>query len=199
MISGIVLAAGESRRMGSPKALLDYQGRTFIENICDAFVTAGVDELIVVLGAHEHEGRIRAAVPDHLMLQVRVNPRHRLGQLSSLMFGIHALSSESEAAVVNLVDHPLVKAETIQTLISSFRADPLPIIIASYQGRRGHPVLFSSLVYGEILAAPLDQGAKVVVRKDPDRVREVCLNDPGIRADIDTPKAYAQWVGATRT
>ena len=63
MISGIVLAAGESRRMGSPKALLDYQGRTFIENICDAFVTARVDELIVVLGAHEHEEKIRAAVP----------------------------------------------------------------------------------------------------------------------------------------
>ena len=106
MISGIVLAAGESRRMGSPKALLDYQGRTFIENICDAFVTAGVDELIVVLGAHEHEEKIRAAVPDHRMLQVTLNPRHRLGQLSSLMAGIHALSSESEAAVVNLVDHP---------------------------------------------------------------------------------------------
>ena len=199
MISGIVLAAGESRRMGSPKALLDYQGRTFIENICDAFVTAGVDELIVVLGAHEHEEKIRAAVPDHLMLQVALNPRYRLGQLSSLMVGIHALSSESEAAVVNLVDHPLVKAETIQALISSFRADPLPIIIASYQGRRGHPVLFSSLVYREILAAPLDRGAKVVVRKDPDRVREVSLDDPGIRADIDTPKAYAQWVDVTKT
>ena len=108
MISGIVLAGGESRRMGSPKALLDYHGRTFIENICNAFVTAGVDELIVVLGAHEHEEKIRAAVPDHLTLQVRVNPRHRLGQLSSLMVGIYALSSESEAAVVNLVDHPLV-------------------------------------------------------------------------------------------
>ncbi len=199
MISGIVLAAGESRRMGSPKALLDYQGRTFIENICNAFVTAGVDELIVVLGAHEHEEKIRAAVPDHRVLRVTLNPRHRLGQLSSLMVGIHALSSESEAAVVNLVDHPLVKAETIQALMSSFRADPLTIIIASYQGRRGHPVLFSSLVYGEILAAPLDRGAKVVVRKDPDRVREVCLDDPGIRADIDTPKAYARWVGATET
>ena len=195
MISGIVLAAGESRRMGSPKALLDYQGHTFIENICAAFLTAGVDELIVVLGAHEHEAQIRAVVPKHPALRIVLNPRYRLGQLSSLMVGIHALSHESEAAVVNLVDHPLIKPETIQVLLASFVADPLPIIIASYQGRRGHPVLFSRRVYGEILAAPLDKGAKVVVRKDPERVREIALDDPGIRADIDTPQEYAQWVG----
>jgi len=96
---------------------------------------------------------------------------------------------------VNLVDHPLVTAETIKALLASFRAAPLPILIASYQGRRGHPVLFSSQVYGEILAAPLDQGAKVVVRKDPARVREVQLDDPGILADIDTPEDYARYVG----
>ena len=79
--------------------------------------------------------------------------------------------------------------------MTSFRAAPLPILIASYQGKRGHPVLFSSQVYGEILAAPLDQGAKVVVRKDPARVREIPLEDPGILADIDTPEDYARYVG----
>jgi len=198
MISGIVLAAGESRRMGSPKALLDYQGRTFIENICTSFLTAGVDELIVVLGAHEHEEPIRTVVPKHPALQTVVNPQYRLGQLSSLQVGIQALSPESEAAVVNLVDHPLIKAETIQALMASFATDPLPIIIASYQGRRGHPVLFAKGVYGELLAAPLDKGAKVVVRKDSKRVRELALHDPGIRADIDTPEEYARWVGARK-
>jgi molybdenum cofactor cytidylyltransferase len=109
------------------------------------------------------------------------------------MVGISALSSESEAAVVNLVDHPLVSTETIKAVIDSFRAAPLPIVIASYQGKRGHPVLFSSQIYGEILAAPLDQGAKVVVRKDPARVREISLNDPGILADIDTPEDYKRY------
>ncbi len=198
MISGIILAAGESRRMGSPKALLDYQGRTFIENICTSFLTAGVDELIVVLGAHEHEEPIRTVVPKHLVLRTVVNPQYRLGQLSSLQVGIQALSPESEAAVVNLVDHPLIKAETIQALMASFATDPLPIIIASYQGRRGHPVLFAKGVYGELLAAPLDKGAKVVVRKDSKRVRELALDDPGIRADIDTPEEYARWVGARK-
>ena len=184
--------------MGSPKALLDYQGRTFIENICTSFLTARVDELIVVLGAHEHEEPIRAVVPKHPALRTVVNPQYRLGQLSSLQVGIQALSPESEAAVVNLVDHPLIKAETIQALRASFAADPLPIIIASYQGRRGHPVLFAKGVYGELLAAPLDKGAKVVVRKDPKRVRELALDDPGIRADIDTPEEYARWVGARK-
>ena len=120
--------------MGSPKALLDYRGRTFIENICTSFLTAGVDELIVVLGAHEHEAPIRAVVPKHPALRTVVNPQYRLGQLSSLQVGIQSLSSESEAAVVNLVDHPLIRPETIQALMASFATDPLPIIIASYQG-----------------------------------------------------------------
>lgn len=196
MISGIVLAAGESRRMGSPKALLRYRGRTFIANICDALLTGDVAELVVVLGTHDHAEPIRAALPTHPALRVVTNARYRLGQLSSLMAGIQALSPDSEAAVVNLVDHPLVRPETIQALCSEYARDPAQIIIASYRGRRGHPVLFSSRVYGEILAAPLDRGAKAVVRKDPARVRELPLDDLGIRADIDTPEAYARWVEA---
>ncbi len=196
MISAILLAAGESRRMGSAKALLHYQGQTFIARICNAFVTAGVDELIVVLGARADE--LRQALPTHPKLRTVVNARYTLGQLSSLMVGIGTLSPESEAAIVNLVDHPMIETETIQTLISSFRAAPLPILIASYQGKRGHPVLFSSQIYGEILAAPLDQGAKVIVRKDPSRVREIPLDDPGILADIDTPEDYTYYVGRKR-
>ncbi len=182
--------------MGSPKALLDSQGRTFIESICTSFLRAGVDELLVVLGAHEHEASIRAGVPTHPALRTVVNPHYRLGQLSSLQVGIQDLLPESEAAVVNLVDHPLIRTETIRALMASFTTDPLPIIIASYQGRRGHPALFAKDVYGELLAAPLDKGAKAVVRKDPERVREIALDDPGIRADIDTPEEYARWMGA---
>ena len=193
MISAILLAAGESRRMGSAKALLYYQGQTFIARSCNAFLTAGVDELIVVLGARADE--LRHALPAHHKLRSVVNLRYSLGQLSSLMVGVGALSSESEATLVNLVDHPLIEVETIKALMTSFRAAPLPILIASYQGKRGHPVLFSSQVYGEILAAPLDQGAKVVVRKDPTRVREIPLDDPGILADIDTPEDYTRFVG----
>jgi molybdenum cofactor cytidylyltransferase len=194
MISAILLAAGESRRMGSPKALLHYQGQTFIERICTAFLTAGVDELIVVLGARAEE--IGRALPSYPVLRSVVNPHYFQGQLSSLMVGIGALSPESEAAVVNLVDHPMVSTETIKAVIDSFRTAPLPIVIASYEGKRGHPVLFSSQVYGEIFAAPLDQGAKVVVRKDPARVREIPLDDPGILADIDTPEEYRRYVGS---
>ncbi len=193
MISGILLAAGESRRMGSPKALLRYQGKTFIERICHAYLAADVDELIVVLGARADE--LRRAIPAHPTLRTVLNPRYFQGQLSSLMTGIGALAPDSEAAIVNLVDHPLISAQTISALITSFRESPLPILIASYNGKRGHPVLFSRQVYGEILAAPLDQGAKVVVRKDPARVRELPLDDPGILADIDTPEDYRRYVG----
>lgn len=193
MISGILLAAGASRRMGTPKALLHYQGQTFLERGCAAFLTAGVGELVVVLGARAEE--LRGAVPVHPAIRVVVNTHAFQGQLSSLLVGIGALSPASEAAVVNLVDHPLVTAETIQALIAAFRLTPAPILIASYRGRRGHPVLFSHGVYGELLAAPLDQGAKAVVRKDPTRVWEIPLDDPGILADIDTPEDYARYIG----
>lgn len=195
MISGILLAAGESRRMGSPKALLPYQGQTFLERICTAFFDAGVDELIVVLGAWED--KLRPALPRHPSLRTVVNPHYAQGQLSSLVCGLGALSPDSEAAVVNLVDHPLIRTETIAALIASFRTDPLPIIIAAHRGKRGHPVLFSRQVYAELLAAPLDKGAKTVVRKDPARVRHVPLDDPGIVADIDTPQDYRRWTGLT--
>ena len=195
MISGILLAAGESRRMGSPKALLPYQGQTFLERICTAFFDAGVDELIVVLGAWEE--KLRPALPRHSALRTVVNPHYTQGQLSSLVCGLGALSPDSEAAVVNLVDHPLIRTETIAALIASFRTDPLPIIIAAHRGKRGHPVLFSRQVYAELLAAPLDKGAKTVVRKDPARVRHVPLDDPGIVADIDTPQDYRRWTGLT--
>ncbi|MEW6299032.1 MAG: nucleotidyltransferase family protein [Thermodesulfobacteriota bacterium] len=193
MISGILLAAGESRRMGRPKALLRYHGQTFLERGCAAFLAAGVDELVVVLGARADE--LRGAAPVHPAVRVVVNTRAFQGQLSSLMVGIGTLSPGSEAAVVNLVDHPLVTADTIRALITAFRVTPAPILIASYRGRRGHPVVFSAELYGELLAAPLDQGAKAVVRKDPTRVREIPLDDPGILADIDTPEDYARYIG----
>ena len=181
--------------MGSPKALLAYQGQTFIGRICTAFFDAGVEELIVVLGAWED--RLRPALPRHPALRTVVNPHYAQGQLSSLVCGLGALSPDSEAAVVNLVDHPLVRPETIAALMTSFRTDPLPIIIAAHQGKRGHPVLFSRQVYAELLAAPLKKGAKTVVRKDPARVRQVPLDDPGIVADIDTPQDYHRWTGLT--
>ena len=118
MISAILLAAGESRRMGSAKALLDYQGQTFIARICNAFLTSGVDELIVVLGARAEE--IGHALPVHPALRTVINSRYCQGQLSSLMVGIGAFSPESEAAVVNLVDHPMIEARQLRPLSLRF-------------------------------------------------------------------------------
>ncbi len=196
MISGIVLAAGQSRRMGVPKALLSYKGKTFIDNICAAFLAGGVGELVVVLGGHEHEERIRAAVPKHPGIRVVTNHRYEMGQLSSLKVGLNALSSASEAALINLVDHPLVTIATVKAVVASFREKVHnPIIVACYQGRRGHPVLFARSIYEELMNAPQNQGAKAVVRKMPSRVTELALADPGIRADIDTPVEFQKWIG----
>ena len=130
MISSIVLAAGESRRMGSPKALLHCEGQTFIARICGSLLSAGVEDVVMVLGARAE--KIRQAIPAHPALRSVVNPNYVQGQLSSLVIGLSALSPQSEATIVTLVDHPLIKAETFAALLGSFREHPCPIIVARY-------------------------------------------------------------------
>lgn len=187
MISAIVLAAGESSRMGTPKALLPYAGGTFLSAICARLEGAGVGELVVVLGAHAGAVRGAGVTPRAL---IAVNGAWRDGQLSSLQCGLRVLSPGTEGALVTLVDHPLIEASTYAGLRGAAERAPGMILVAECRGRGGHPVVFPRAVFGELLSAPRDGGARVVVRRDPARVGRVPFDDPGIVADIDTPGDY---------
>lgn len=190
MISAIVLAAGESSRMGTPKALLPLGRDTFLSAICGRLAGAGLGELVVVLGAHADA--VRGAVASS-PARIAVNEAYRDGQLSSLQCGLRALPSGSAGALVTLVDHPLIEASTYAGMRAAAEKAPGLILIAEYRGRGGHPVVFPRTVFGELLSAPRDGGARVVVRKDPARVRRVAFDDPGIVADIDTPEEYKRF------
>jgi molybdenum cofactor cytidylyltransferase len=187
-IEGILLAAGESRRMGFPKPLLRIEGETFIARTTAAMLGA-VERLIIVTGAHRE--RVRAAIGQNGRVITVDNPNWHLGQLSSIKTGLAALTADSDAVVVHLADHPLVKPETVRSLVEEHKRTHQPIVVARHDGRRGHPVLFGRSTFGEILAAPENQGARVVVNADPGRVVYLDVDDPGVVLDLDTPADLA--------
>jgi molybdenum cofactor cytidylyltransferase len=183
-LEGIILAAGESRRMGYPKPLLEVGGRTFIEQIAETML-AVVPRVVIVLGAYRD--RVRAAIPRDTRITIVENPNYARGQLSSLKVGLGAIHPDSNGALVQLGDHPLVRVETFRSVADYYDRVDKPIVIARYEGRRGHPVIFDRAVFGELLSAPEEEGARHVVNADPSRVAYVDLDDPGINLDLDTP------------
>ena len=180
--------------MGSPKALLSIGGRTFIEEIVSSLKASKVGRIIVVLG-HDAE-RIQSKI-DPLSVTIVLNPDYSKGQLSSLIAAIRSLQadlSQVDGVLVHLVDNPFLNALVVNEMIDRFYQSKKLIVIPTYKGQRGHPVLLSSRLFPELLSAPLDQGAKAVVRAHPDETLEIETEDKGVIVDIDTPEEYRRHV-----
>jgi molybdenum cofactor cytidylyltransferase len=190
MIAGILLAAGESRRMGFPKPLLPYRGTTFLEHLLTV-LQGRVNPLVLVLGAHADRIRAAVRIPDSVI--VAINENYAAGQLSSLQIGIRALPADAEAAMVALVDHPCIDRALVERLISEWRENHPPVLIPTYNERRGHPMIFHRDLFAELLEAPLDQGARAVVRRHT--VHHVPVKNEGILHDLDDPQAYRTVTG----
>jgi molybdenum cofactor cytidylyltransferase len=188
LIAGLILAAGESSRMGTDKALLEYRGRTFLETIAQALRDAGLERITVVLGHHAEA--IRAAT-NLEGAEVVVNKNYSQGQTSSLQAGLRALaSSDIEAVVLCLVDHPAVSAETMDKLIAAFQESPHAVIVPTFQNQRGHPVLFARALFDELLQLTPETGANTIIRTYRGRTRFVEVEDACILLDIDSPDDY---------
>lgn len=195
MIVAVVLSAGASSRMGRPKALLPVDGVPFIERIVRALEHTDVDRTLVVLG---HNAEVMREAIAYLGVDTVVNPDYARGQLSSLHTAIRALDGEPvEAILVHLVDHPFIESRLVDRMIERFRAEEKLIVVPRFDGRRGHPVLFSSKLFPEFLAASLDTGAKPVVRGHPEETLELDTDEAGILVDIDTPEEYRKHVEDT--
>lgn len=193
MIIAVVLSAGESSRMGRPKALLPIEGQKFIERIIRVIGQSRVGRTIVVLG--HHADQLRGQI-EHLPVEVVINPDYRSGQLSSLQAAIRHISGDDrcDGMLVHLVDHPFIDVALVDALIESFFETKKMIVVPRYKGKRGHPVIFSRELFGELLNAPLDQGAKAVVNAHRQETLEIEWQDEGITLDIDTPELYRQHV-----
>jgi len=204
MLAAIILAAGDSTRMGRPKALLpDPEGRPFVARLVRTFAAAGVRDVIVVTGG------LHAAIADALAGDqppiapiLANNPQPALGQVSSLWIGLDAAeklaspkphSGEGrgvDGVLMTLVDIPLVRASTIQNLIDAWAGSRAPIVRPAVGDRHGHPVLFDRSVFDALRHAPITEGAKAVVHANADRVVNVQVEDEGCLLDVDTPADY---------
>ena len=201
MISGIVLAAGASSRMGQPKAELPFgqTGETVLSRIVSTILAGGAPQVVVVGGAHIDA--VRRAMPSH-------EPRARViehvgwpqGQLSSLLAGLAAIDDQLllEAVVVTPVDVPLVSASTVAAVIAAWRRTRAPIVrpvdpstsLRAGGARHGHPVIFDRSIFVDLRSADPAIGAKAVFAAHRDRVLNVEVNDAGAFEDIDTPEDY---------
>lgn len=197
MIVAAVLSAGESRRMGSPKALLPIGERSFIEEIVFALKKTKVGKILVVLGHNAAELQSKIA---HLPVTFVINKDYTLGQLSSLVAAIrHLEKQEAEETVdgilVHLVDHPFLSPALVDQMIDRFYESKKLIVLPCYQGKRGHPVIFSRDLFDELLRASMEQGAKVVVHAHRAQTLEMETGEEGVTVDIDTRDEYRKFVG----
>jgi CTP:molybdopterin cytidylyltransferase MocA len=195
VIAGIILAAGASRRMGTPKALLDYRGETFLARLVRV-LGAVCDPVIVAVGQHQAE--IRAQV--RTGVQFVVNPDPERGQLSSLQTALAALPADAEGFVFTPVDSPAVAPETVELLATAFqsRASETLLVIPRYQCRKGHPVFAARSIANELLSLPPTAQAREVIRGHADRTLFVDVDDAGVLTDVDDPAAYRELTGSTR-
>jgi molybdenum cofactor cytidylyltransferase len=186
MLAAAILAAGESRRMGQPKALLPYRGATFLEHLLEITRHPRIGVQRVVLGAGEKAIRARLRLPDE---QVIVNKDWERGQLSSIQATIRSLPpAMTEALIICPVDHPLVSSHLIDSLIRAFDKSGKAIALPVYQGRRGHPVIFGAKLYDELLAASDSVGARQVVRAHPQDIVEVPTEEEGVVLNLNDPE-----------
>jgi CTP:molybdopterin cytidylyltransferase MocA len=183
-ISAILLAAGQSTRMGSNKQLLPLAGKPFIRHCIDNLFEAGVNDIVVVLGP---SGNQIEPVISELPVFIVWNSVQESDMAGSVRIGVNALPDNVTGVLVCLGDHPLVKATTIQKISDHFVTHPDKIIIPRYDGKKGHPTLFPRAVIEEIFAVST---LRDIVHRSHNRLAFLDISDPGVTMDIDTPKDF---------
>ncbi|MBN2272044.1 MAG: nucleotidyltransferase family protein [Sedimentisphaerales bacterium] len=192
MINAIVSAAGESKRMGKPKALLRFGDRTFLEQIVAILRSSRADRITVVLGA---QADAIAGAVDLLDADVVVNRGYRSGQLSSVVAGLEHVPQQAEAILLCLVDHPFITSEIVDRIVDEFRRTKAPIVVPTFNGRRGHPTLFGRSMFEALISAPVDKGARHVLHSNENEVLEVAVRDGNILVGINTTDEYRSCFG----
>ena len=190
MISAILLAAGESKRMaGAFKPLLKWGKRTVIETCIDNLRNSRLAEIIVVLGHRESEVRARLAGAG---VEFAINRDYQKGMVSSIQTGLSLVSPQSDAVLVALADQPMVGSQVINQLIDAYEQGGKKIALPTHAGKHGHPIIISADYIDEImqLDTAADDGLRTVIDAHRDEILEVPIDSPEVLEDIDRPEDY---------
>jgi len=192
MLSAILLAAGESKRMGEPKQLMPLGKSTLLEQTIDNLLNSAVDETIVVLGHRAEE--ITEVIADK-PVKIMVNPNYRQGMSTSIIAGLILVDPRSQAVMLALGDQPSVDSQTINQLIDEFHNHDKGIAVPTHQGRRGHPIIFAIKYKEKLLELEGDIGGREIIKQHPEDVLEVAVGAASVISDIDTEADYQSQLG----
>ena len=187
-IAGLILAGGASRRMGTPKALLQFQNETFLDRMIRLF--SSVSQPVIVVLGHKSDA-IRSGIKRASEAIFTTNPDPERGMLSSLQCGLNALPADAGAVMFTPVDHPHLQAATLQLLAERFQMERASVIVPVHAGHHGHPVLISRALVNELLSLPPDAMASDVIHQHVDQTLYIDVGDPAVTTDVDDPEAYA--------
>jgi len=187
-IYGLVLAAGLSQRMGTPKQLLPFGQKTILQTVVDVLLTLPLADVIVVLG-HEAE-RVRASLADRAVTYC-LNENYREGMFSSVLCGVRQIPETADAFLMVLGDQPHIEARVGRAVIDAYQGGDAGLVIPTWGGKRGHPALVDLKRYRpEILSLSGDEGLKPVMRGHEDDTLMLDVDDSGILRDLDTLEDY---------
>jgi molybdenum cofactor cytidylyltransferase len=195
MIWAMILAAGESRRMGEAKLLLPFRGKTIIETIIESVIRSKVDKILVVLGSDKEkiEEKIK-----NFPLEFVFNPDYRSGMLSSIQRGFKALPEDAQAVLIILGDQPSVSSKVINKIIAAYKKTGKGIVLPVYKKERGHPVLIDTKYRQEVAKLSPKIGLRKLVYNRPDNILEVKVETSSVLRDIDDAEDYRKELEKSR-
>ena len=186
-VSAILLAAGESKRMGKPKLLLPLGDSTVLENTIDNLLNSNADEVIVVLGANAQQ---MERVISNKAVKVVINPDYRQGMSTSLICGLKQVSRQAQRIMVALADQPYIDKKTYNKLIQQSLNSDRGIVLPTHKSRRGNPIIFDILYKDELLQLEGDVGGRELLKRHPDDTLEVTVDCEGIYINLNTMDDY---------
>jgi len=206
MVSAVVLAAGMSTRMGRNKLLLTFRDKPLVVHAVDTLLASKVGEIIVVLGHESEKASDRlednadsvSGGTQRRRVRLVENPEYREGLSTSVRTGVQAVSLQAEAIMIYLADQPLLEPEDVDRIIAAFGAaktENKTIVVPFFKGERGNPVLLDASLRDSILGIAGDVGCKGVIKRYPEKVYAMEMENDHVVRDVDDVQAYERLVG----
>jgi len=188
MISAIILAAGQSKRMGQPKMLLPWGKSTVIEHVISTFLDAGIEDITVVTGGAREQ--VERAISQYPVRRIH-NTDYEAGEmLSSIQCGLSVMTPQAQATLVGLGDQPQVQENSVRLICEEYQVSQSRLIVPSFQMRRGHPWLVARSLWNEILALKPPESPRDFLTRHANAIHYVNVETQSILADLDTPEDY---------